>query len=34
MEQVEEWNKDFMEPLMEAQKEDTKEKERDRQVLI
>ena len=34
MEQVEKWNKDFMEPLVEAQKEDTKEKERDGEFFI
>ena len=26
MEQVEKWNKDFMEPLMEEQKEDAKKR--------
>ena len=30
MEQVEKWNEDFMEPLMEAQKEDVKNRERGR----
>ena len=30
MEQVEKWNEDFMEPLMEAQKEDVKKRERGR----
>ena len=34
MEQVEKWNEDFMEPLMEAQKEDGKEKERDGESFI
>ena len=33
MGQVEKWNEDFMEPLMEAQKEDAKEKERGRQLF-
>ena len=30
MEQVEKWNEDFMEPLMEAQKEGAKKRERGR----
>ena len=34
MEQVEKWNEDFMELLMEAQKEDVKKRERDREVLF
>ena len=34
MEQVEKWNEDFMEPLMEAQKKDRKEKERDGESFI
>ena len=34
MEQVEKRNEDFMEPLMEVQKEDRKEKERDGESFI
>ena len=34
MEKVENWNEDFVEPLMEAQKEDTKEKEMGRKFLF
>ena len=34
MEQVEKWNEDFMEPLMEAQKEDVKKRERGREFLF
>ena len=34
MEQVEKWNEDFMELLIEAQKEDVKKRERDREVLF
>ena len=30
LEQGEKWNEDFMEPLMEAQKEDAKQRERGR----
>ena len=33
MEQVQKWNEDFMEPLIEAQKEDAKERERGRTQL-
>ena len=34
MEEVEKWNKDFMESLMEAQKEDAKKREGGREVLF
>ena len=34
MEQVEKWNEDFMELSIEAQKEDVKKRERDREVLF
>ena len=34
MEQVEKWTEDFMELLIEAQKEDVKKRERDREVLF
>ena len=34
MEQVEKWNEDFMELLIEVQKEDVKKRERDREVLF
>ena len=34
MEQVEKWNDDFMEPLMEAQMEDAKERERGKEFLF
>ena len=34
MEQVKKRNEDFMEPLMEAQKEDAKERERGREFLF
>ena len=34
MEQVENWNEDFLEPLMEAQKEDAKKRERVREFLF
>ena len=34
MEQLEKWNVDFMESLMEGQKKDAKEKERGREFLF
>ena len=34
MEQVEQWNENFVKPLMEAQKEDAKEHERSRSFLF
>ena len=34
MEQVEKWNEDFMEPLMEAQKEDGEKRESGREFLF
>ena len=34
MEQLEKWNVEFMESLMEGQKEDAKEKERGREFLF
>ena len=34
MEQVEKWNEDFMESLMEAQKRDAEKRERGREFLF
>ena len=34
MKKVENWNEDFMEPLMEAQKEDPKKRKRGREFLF
>ena len=34
MKQVEKWNEDFMEPLMEAQKEDAKKREKCTEFLF
>ena len=34
LEQVEKWNEDFIEPLMEAQKEDAKKREKGRKFLF